>query len=153
MPVRDAPENSSLTIAVGPSRFFHDRVVTSDRREAEYLENVLLSSCSSTKVVIRPCGSARTSSAVATTPSNQKSTSKIDALRLWDDNRDGKLTGAEARCQVSRRYSALTRLIATCVTVTGMVWFDPVSIFSADPDLQNDVEATPGCSGTWTSPS
>ena len=53
---------------------------------------------------------------------------------------------------VSRRYSALTWLIATCVTVTGMVWFDPVSIFSADPDLQNDVETTPGCSWTWTSP-
>ena len=54
---------------------------------------------------------------------------------------------------VSRRYGALTRLVATCVTTTGMVWFDPVSIFSADPDLQNDVVATPGCSGTWTSPS
>ena len=70
--------------------------LTIDRREAEILESVL-SSCTSTEMVIRPCESAQSEDELATDPPNQKSTGNIDALSLWDDNRNGRITCAEAR--------------------------------------------------------
>ena len=70
--------------------------LTIDRREAEILERIL-SSCTSTEMVIRPCESARPESEPESVPSPQKSTNNIDALGLWDDNRNGRITCAEAR--------------------------------------------------------
>ena len=113
--MRDAPENSSLTIAVGPSRFFHDRVVFLQNANhpgfgygfgCNFIPELASRRFHDSPFLIgdrgefqlRPSGSAQTRSAVATTPSNQKSTSNIDTLRLWDDKRDGRITGAEARC-------------------------------------------------------
>ncbi len=70
--------------------------LTIDRREAEFLESVF-SSCSSTEMVIRPCESAQSEYELATDPPNQKPTGNIDALSLWDDNGNGRITCAEAR--------------------------------------------------------
>ena len=70
--------------------------LTIDRREAEFLESVL-SSCTSTEMVIRPCESAQSEDEQATAPPNKKPTGNIDALSLWDDNRNGRITCAEAR--------------------------------------------------------
>ena len=70
--------------------------LTIDRREAESLESVL-SSCTSTEMVIRPCESAQSEDEQATDPPNKKPTGNIDALSLWDDNRNGRITCAEAR--------------------------------------------------------
>ena len=70
--------------------------LTIDRREAEFLESVL-SSCTSTEMVIRSCESAQSEDELATAPPNQKQTGNIDALSLWDDNRNGRITCAEAR--------------------------------------------------------
>ena len=65
--------------------------LTVDRREAAALED-LLSRCSSTRLVFanRPAGdsTATTQPAVA---------SSADALRMWDDNRNGRITCKEAR--------------------------------------------------------
>ncbi len=55
--------------------------LTIDRRKAESLESVL-STCTSTEMVIRPC---------------EFEQSEIDALSLWDDDRNGRITCAEAR--------------------------------------------------------
>ena len=70
--------------------------LTIDRREAEILERIL-SSCTSTEMEIPPCESARPESELESVPSPQKSTDNIDALSLWDDNRNGRITCAEAR--------------------------------------------------------
>ena len=70
--------------------------LTIDRREAEFLESAL-SSCTSTEMVIRPCEYAQSEDELATAPPNQKPTGNIDALSLWDDNRNGRITCAEAR--------------------------------------------------------
>ena len=70
--------------------------LTIDRREAESLESVL-SSCSSTEMVIHPCESAQSRSAVASASLNRIPSGNNDPLSLWDDNRNGRITCKEAR--------------------------------------------------------
>lgn len=62
--------------------------LTIDRREANALDR-LLSTCSSKELVVEQCGSA-TPPARAAGPSG-------DVLELYDDNRNGRITCAEAR--------------------------------------------------------
>ena len=64
--------------------------LTIDRRETETLERVL-SACPSTEMVIADCATGG--------PQARKSTPSrsVDALRLWDDNENGRITCAEAR--------------------------------------------------------
>ena len=64
--------------------------LTIDRREAEALERVL-SACPSTEMVIGDC--------VASAPEARKipPSRSVDALALWDDNGNGRITCAEAR--------------------------------------------------------
>ena len=66
--------------------------LTIDRREAEALERVL-SVCESTEMVIGEC--AESVPAPLTRQPNPPST--VDALALWDDNGNGRITCAEAR--------------------------------------------------------
>ncbi len=70
--------------------------LTIDRREADVLERVL-SSCSTRELSPRADGTVEPSS--TTTPAAQQDTSSgdVDALFLWDDNRNGRITCAEAR--------------------------------------------------------
>ena len=64
--------------------------LTIDRREAEALERVL-SACPSTEMVIGDC-------AVSAPEARQITPSRsVDALALWDDNGNGRITCAEAR--------------------------------------------------------
>ena len=64
--------------------------LTIDRREAEALERVL-SACPSTEMVMGDCA-ASGPQAGKITPSRS-----VDALRLWDDNGNGRITCVEAR--------------------------------------------------------
>ena len=77
--------------------WFADRVVrvrlayglTIDQRDADALEAVL-SGCSSIEMVIVPASAAES-------PSPEPAPSNIDALAMWDDNKNGRITCAEAR--------------------------------------------------------
>ena len=70
--------------------------LTVDRREADVLERVL-STCSSTELVRRAKVGDRPS--FETPPASQPNSlsGNVDALSLWDDNRNGRITCAEAR--------------------------------------------------------
>ena len=70
--------------------------LTLDRREADVLERVL-SSCSSTELVVRVGGNSPPSSGTSSASRNDASPTDVDALGLWDDNRNGRITCAEAR--------------------------------------------------------
>ena len=70
--------------------------LTIDRREADVLERVF-SSCSSTELVFRASGTAEPVSATSPVSREDSSSGDVDALRLWDDNRNGRITCAEAR--------------------------------------------------------
>ena len=78
--------------------WFADRVVrvrreyglTIDRREADALEAVL-SGCSSVEMVVVPASAQPT-----VTPTSGTSSS-VDALAMWDDNGNGRITCREAR--------------------------------------------------------
>ncbi len=68
--------------------------LTIDRREADAVEAVL-SRCDSTEMVVVPCGTpaaAASPQAPSTPPVGEP-----DALALWDDNGNGRITCAEAR--------------------------------------------------------
>ena len=67
--------------------------LTIDRREAEAVEAVL-SRCDSTEMVVVPCGTPAAAAALA--PSSPPG-GEPDALALWDDNGNGRITCAEAR--------------------------------------------------------
>ena len=77
--------------------WFADRVVrvrlvyglTIDQRDADALEAVL-SGCSSIEMVIVPASAEES-------PSPEPAPSNIDALAMWDDNKNGRITCAEAR--------------------------------------------------------
>ena len=77
--------------------------LTIDRLEAEALERVL-SSCPFTVMVTSDC-TVSNPKAPKTTPSRS-----VDALRMWDDNGNGRITCAEARrhgiAPVQREHSA-----------------------------------------------
>lgn len=68
--------------------------LTIDRAEAEAVESVL-SQCDSTEMVVVACGTA----VPVTRPGSTSGTNKgeADALAMWDDNRNGQITCAEAR--------------------------------------------------------
>ena len=66
--------------------------LTIDRREGDVLE-VILSSCTSTAMVVDRSGALR----VATPTPDPGSGSDVDALRLYDDNGNGRITCVEAR--------------------------------------------------------
>ncbi len=69
--------------------------LTIDRREAEAVEGVL-SLCDSTEMVVVECGNATASSTpLPREPASQQG--DVDALALYDDNRNGRITCAEAR--------------------------------------------------------
>ena len=72
--------------------------LTIDQTEADAVDRVL-SECESTELVVLPPGDSATPTATATptvtaapTPSTD-----VDALALWDDNENGRITCAEAR--------------------------------------------------------
>ena len=74
--------------------------LTIDRREAEVVA-ALLSRCQSTELVVVPCAASQSTTG---TPPLRKSTQQesavannVDALALWDDNNNGRITCAEAR--------------------------------------------------------
>ena len=71
--------------------------LTIDRREADALESAL-SSCSSTEMIVRSCAVGESGSS-ATPPAspNVAPSGDVDALRLWDDNRNGRIICREAR--------------------------------------------------------
>ncbi len=69
--------------------------LTVDAREARALERVL-SACASTEMVVRSCD-AGPSAAVPEAPRSVPSSGTTDALRLWDDNGNGRITCREAR--------------------------------------------------------
>ena len=69
--------------------------LTVDAREARALERVL-SGCASTAMVVRSCDTGP-SAAVPEAPRNVPSSGTTDALRLWDDNGNGRITCREAR--------------------------------------------------------
>ena len=70
--------------------------LTIDRNEADVLER-LLSTCTSTELVFRTVGTTEPSSATSTDSPKDSSSGDVDALRLWDDNGNGRITCAEAR--------------------------------------------------------
>ena len=70
--------------------------LTIDRREAEAVEAVL-SQCDSTEMVVAECGTASVPVARPSNPSAATQDGDADALALWDDNRNGRITCAEAR--------------------------------------------------------
>ena len=69
--------------------------LTIDPREAAALDHVL-SGCASTKMVLyrQP---TTTASPAASIPTTRATTAATDALGRWDDNRNGRITCAEAR--------------------------------------------------------
>ena len=69
--------------------------LTVDPREAAALDRVL-SGCTSTKMVLYR-QSAPVAAPATVTPSPQPTNSTVDALGRWDDNRNGRITCAEAR--------------------------------------------------------
>ena len=81
--------------------WFADRVIrvrrkyglTIDERETEALDSVL-SGCSSFEMVVVPADQA---SPTPTPASTSGSESGVDALAMWDDNGNGKISCAEAR--------------------------------------------------------
>ena len=88
--------------------WYADRVVrvrqeyglTIDQNEVDALE-AILSGCSSFEMVVAPATDQASPSATPTarpTPSpTPHSSSNVDALAIWDDNGDGRITCAEAR--------------------------------------------------------
>jgi len=71
--------------------------LTIDRHEANALERVL-SNCDSTEMIIVDCNGGSSREPLPTSSRRKaEHASTIDALTLWDDNRNGRITCAEAR--------------------------------------------------------
>ena len=70
--------------------------LTIDRREADALERVL-SSCSSTEFITGAGGTVEPSATTSPAAKQDSSSGDVDALRLWDDDRNGQITCAESR--------------------------------------------------------
>ena len=68
--------------------------LTIDQREADAVEAVL-SRCDSTDLIVVPCGTPAARAAPRAAPRTPGG--EVDALALWDDNGDGRITCAEAR--------------------------------------------------------
>ena len=69
--------------------------LTVDAREANALERVL-STCASTEMILRSCD-AGSSAAAPSASRSVRPSGTTDALRLWDDNGNGRITCSEAR--------------------------------------------------------
>ena len=74
---------------------WHKCALTVDAREANAPERVL-PACASTGMVVRSCGGGR-SAATPEAPRSVPSSGVIGALRLWDDNGNGRIACREAR--------------------------------------------------------
>ena len=74
--------------------------LTIDRREAEAV-GAILSRCKSTELVVVPCTASQSTTVnrPLRRPKQPESagTKNVDALALWDDNNNGRITCAEAR--------------------------------------------------------
>ena len=94
--------------------------LTIDRAEAEAVESVL-AGCDATTMEVVTCGPATRSGprapAVRTGP-----TGNVDALKLWDDNRNGRITCAEARRHGIAPVPRGTPRTPTCATATVTGW-------------------------------
>ena len=73
-------------------------VLTIDRAEADAIDRVL-AECKSTKMVVLEPGGSTTATTTPTraAPSTPTPGPDVDALALWDDNGNGRITCAEAR--------------------------------------------------------
>ena len=69
-----------------------------DRAEAEAADRIL-AGCQSTEMVVLVPGASRTATTTPTPTAvaNPTPSSDVDALALWDDNGNGRITCAEAR--------------------------------------------------------
>ena len=65
--------------------------LTIDQAEADAADKVL-AGCTSTALIVRPRGATQTP-----TPTPTPAPSNVDALAMWDDNGNGRITCAEAR--------------------------------------------------------
>lgn len=103
----------------------HKYALTVDTREANALERVL-SACTSTGMVVRSCEAGR-SAAAPKAPQSVPSSGTTDALHLWDDNGNGRITCREARPTGSPRCRVAIRPIRPYATAT--VWSASNDVF------------------------
>ena len=70
--------------------------LTIDRAEAQAIDRVL-AGCQSTDMVVLAPGASATATPTPTAAANPTHSPDVDALALWDDNGNGRITCAEAR--------------------------------------------------------
>ena len=70
--------------------------LTIDRAEADAADRIL-AGCQSTEMVVLSPGSSATATPTSTTEATLTQSTDVDALALWDDNGNGRITCAEAR--------------------------------------------------------
>ena len=97
--------------------------LTIDRAEADAVDRVL-AECQSTEMVMLAPGGSATATATLTQvpPETPPPAPDVDALAMWDDNGNGRITCAEARAHGIAPVRRGTRLISTCATRTGTAW-------------------------------
>ena len=106
--------------------WYVDRVVqvrrkyqlTIDQAEAEAIDRVL-AGCESTEMVILAQGPA-TSAAATPTPTDAP---EVDALAMYDDNGNGRITCAEARAHGIAPVHRGHPPISTCAMPTETAWY------------------------------
>ena len=70
--------------------------LTIDRAEADAVDRIL-AGCPSTEMVVLAPGGSTTATPTRAVPATPSSGPDVDALALWDDNGNGRITCAEAR--------------------------------------------------------
>ena len=70
--------------------------LTIDRAEADAVDRIL-AGCQSTDIVVLAPGTSATATPTPTTEATPTQSPDVDALALWDDNGNGRITCAEAR--------------------------------------------------------
>ena len=70
--------------------------LTIDRAEADAADRIL-AGCQSTEMVVLAPGSLTTATPTRAVPATHSPGPNVDALALWDDNGNGRITCAEAR--------------------------------------------------------
>ena len=70
--------------------------LTIDRAEADAADRIL-AGCQSTEMVVLAPGTSATATPTPTTAATPTQSPDVDALALWDDNGNGRITCAEAR--------------------------------------------------------
>ena len=73
-----------------------DYGLTIDRAEAEAADRIL-AGCQSTEMIVLAPGTSATATPTPTTEATPTQSPDVDALALWDDNGNGRITCAEAR--------------------------------------------------------